>query len=88
VRVLKTIEYVAPFGFIALFMKGLTYIDIKPHGIFVDILYLFAAGFVFLIAHDALKNHWINIMIIRKANKLDEAKLAMKVKQEIKLSRK
>jgi hypothetical protein len=86
-RILKTIEYVAPFGFIALFMKGLTYIQIKPHAVFVQILYYFGAGFLILVLHDYLKNQWINEMIIRKANQLDDAKNKMRQRQEIKISR-
>ena len=87
-RILKTIEYVAPFAFIAFFMKGLSYIEIKPHAVFVQILYYFAGGFVILILHDALKSYWVNQMIIRKAIKLDENKEIMKQRQLIKMSRK
>ena len=59
VRLLKTMEYILPFAFLALFMKGLTYIQVPPQKIFVDILWAMFAGVIVFIFHDGLKNYFI-----------------------------
>jgi len=86
VRVLKTMEYVLPFAFLALFMKGLSYLQVTPQAVFVNILWFFLGGFLIFLAHDAIKNHYINKQIIRMAIKLDDDKAVLRAKMNITIS--
>lgn len=88
VRLLKTMEYILPFAFLALFMKGLTYIQIPPQKIFTDILWAMFAGVIVFIFHDGLKNYFITKNEVANALKLDMKKEELKKKQQIKMSRK
>jgi hypothetical protein len=88
VRLLKTMEYIIPFAFLALFMKGLTYIDIPPQKIFVDILWAMGAGVVVFLFHDGLKNYFITKNEVEMALKLDEDKEILKKKIKIKMEKK
>jgi len=88
VRILKTIEYVIPFAFLALFMKGLTYVQIPPQQVFTDILWAMLGGFIVFLFHDFLKNYFIDQKEIADALTLDMKKEKLKQKQEIKFSKK
>jgi hypothetical protein len=88
VRLLKTMEYILPFAFLALFMKGLTYVQIPPQKIFVDILWAMGAGVIVFLFHDGLRNYFITQNQITNALKLDEDKDKLKTKIKIKMERK
>lgn len=88
VRILKSLEYTLPFIVLTFFMRGLKYIELPPEKLFYDILLAFLGGFLILILHDGLKNHFINLTLVEESLELENKVETLKKKQAVKLSRK